>query len=64
MVSHSSALEKRTRKRKLYRLRDAHADLCGYIDSYYNQTRCHSLLRGLSHEDFETAEKKAATCPL
>jgi putative transposase len=54
-----SSLKKERIKKKIYRTREiAHADITEYIESFYNQTRRHSHLGGVSPEDFEAAGKR------
>ena len=54
-----SSLKKERIKKKIYRNREiAHADISEYIESFYNQTRRHSHLGGVSPEDFETAGRR------
>jgi transposase InsO family protein len=36
----------------------AHADISEYIESFYNQTRRHSYLGGVSPEHFEAAGRR------
>jgi putative transposase len=51
-----SSLKKERVKKQIYRNRDlAIADLADYIEAFYNRTRRHSYLGGLSPEQFETA---------
>ncbi|MCA2996741.1 IS3 family transposase, partial [Gemmatimonas sp.] len=35
------------------------ADIAEYIDNFYNRTRRHSHLGGISPEEFEAAHKRA-----
>jgi putative transposase len=54
-----SSLKKERIKKKIYRNREiAHADISEYIESFYNQTRRHSYLGGVSPEDFEAAARR------
>ena len=54
-----SSLKKERIKKKIYRNREiAHADISEYIESFYNQTRRHSYLGGVSPEDFEAAGRR------
>ena len=54
-----SSLKKERIKKRIYRNREiAHADISEYIESFYNQTRRHSHLGGVSPEDFEAAGKR------
>jgi putative transposase len=51
-----SSLKKERIKKQIYRNREsAVADVVDYIDSFYNRTRRHSHLGGLSPEQFEAA---------
>jgi Integrase core domain len=51
-----SSLKKERIKKKIYGNREiAHADISEYIESFYNQTRRHSYLGGVSPEHFEAA---------
>jgi putative transposase len=51
-----SSLKKERIKKRIYKNREiAHADISEYIESFYNRTRRHSYLGGVSPEDFETA---------
>ena len=53
-----SSLKKERIKTQIYKNRDlAVADLAEYIDTFYNRTRRHSHLGGLSPEQFEAAHK-------
>src|SRR5262252_1635580 len=53
-----SSLKKERIKKQIYRNRElAIADVADYIDSFYNRTRRHSHLGGLSPEQFEAAHK-------
>jgi putative transposase len=54
-----SSLKKERIKKRIYRTREiAHADISEYIESFYNQTRRHSHLGGVSPEDFEAAGRR------
>jgi putative transposase len=54
-----SSLKKERIKKKIYRNREiAHADISEYIESFYNRTRRHSHLGGVSPEDFEAAGRR------
>jgi putative transposase len=54
-----SGLKKERIKKKIYRNRElAQADISAYIESFYNSTRRHSHLGGVSPEDFETAGRR------
>lgn len=51
-----SSLKKERVKKRIYRNRElAHADIADYIDVFYNPTRRHSYLNGVSPEAFEAA---------
>ena len=53
-----NSLKKERVKKHIYNSRElAMADLSEYIDSFYNRTRRHSHLGGLSPEQFEAAHK-------
>jgi len=53
-----SSLKKELIKKQIYKNRElAIADVADYIDSFYNRTRHHSHLGGLSPEQFEAAHK-------
>jgi putative transposase len=53
-----SSLKKERIKKQIYKNRDlAIADVAQYIDSFYNSTRRHSHLGGVSPEQFEAAHK-------
>ena len=53
-----SSLKKERIKKQIYRNRElAIADVADYIDSFYNRTRRHSHIGGLSPEQFEAAHK-------
>ena len=55
-----SSLKKERIKKRIYPSRDAAlADIADYIDTFYNRTRRHSHLGGVSPEDFEAAHKRA-----
>jgi putative transposase len=52
------SLKKERIKRHVYRSRAlAQADVAAYINTFYNRTRRHSYLGGLSPEPFEAAHK-------
>jgi putative transposase len=54
-----SSLKKERVKKRIYKNREiAHADISEYIESFYNRTRRHSHLGGVSPEDFETAGRR------
>lgn len=53
-----SSLKKERIKKRIYKTRDlARADVFDYIESFYNRTRRHSHLGGVSPEAFELASK-------
>jgi putative transposase len=53
-----SSLKKERIKKQIYRNRDlALSDVADYIVTFYNRTRRHSHLGGLSPEQFEEAHK-------
>jgi len=53
-----SSLKKERIKKQIYKNRDlALADVAAYTDTFYNRTRHHSYLGGLSPEQFEAAHK-------
>ncbi len=55
-----SSLKKERIRKQIYRSRDlAKADVFDYIEMFYNRTRRHSYLGGVSPEAFETASKTA-----
>ena len=55
-VLFKSACEKERIRKQVYRTRDlAKADIFEYIEMFYNRTRRHSHLGGVSLEVFETA---------
>jgi len=52
------SLKKERIKKQIYKTRAlAQADVAAYINTFYNQTRRHSYLGGLSPEQFEAAHK-------
>jgi putative transposase len=54
-----SSLKKERIKKQIYKNRQlAIADLSDHIDMFYNRTRRHSHLGGLSPEQFEAAHKR------
>ena len=54
-----SSLKKERIKKQTYKNRElAVADVAHYIDSFYNSTRRHSHLGGVSPEQFEVAQKR------
>ncbi len=53
-----SSLKKELIKKRIYRNRDpANADIADYIEVFYNRTRRHSHLPGVSPEVFEAASR-------
>ena len=53
-----SSLKKERIKKQIYKNRElAVADVAHYIDSFYNSTRRHSHLGGVSPEQFEATHK-------
>ncbi len=53
-----SSLKKERIKKRIYKTRDlARADVFDYIESFYNRTRRHSHLGGMSPEAFENASQ-------
>jgi putative transposase len=53
-----SSLKKERIKKQIYKNRElAKADVADYIETFYNQTRRHSHLGGLSPEQFEAAHR-------
>ena len=53
-----SSLKKERIKKQIYKNRElAVADVAHYIDRFYNSTRRHSHLGGVSPEQFEAAHK-------
>ena len=53
-----SSLKKERIKKQIYKNRElALNDVADYIDSFYNRTRRHSHLGGVSPEQFEVAQK-------
>jgi len=58
MVSLISRLKKERIKKHSYKTRDlARSDISDHIESFYNRTRRHSHLDGISPEAFEHAPK-------
>lgn len=52
------SLKKERIKKQIYKTRAlAHADVADYIDAFYNSTRRHSHLNGVSPDDFEAAHR-------
>jgi len=55
-----SSLKKERIKKRIYPNRElALADIADYIDNFYNRTRRHSHLAGVSPEQFEAAHKRS-----
>lgn len=55
-----SSLKKERIKKHIYRDRDtATKDIADYIDSFYNRTRRHSHLGGVSPEEFEAVHRRS-----
>jgi putative transposase len=55
-----ASLKKERIKKRIYKNRDlARAELSDYIESFYNPTRRHRHLGGVSPEAFETNAKRA-----
>jgi putative transposase len=55
-----ASLKKERIKKRIYKNRDlAIADVSDYINAFYNQTRRHTHLGGVSPEAFETSAKRA-----
>ena len=53
------SLKKERIKKHIYKTRElAMRDLADYVDAFYNRTRRHSNLGGLSPEQFEAAQKR------
>lgn len=53
-----SSLKKERVRKHVYRTRElAQEDLAEYIDNFYDRTRRHSHLGGMSPEPFESAQK-------
>lgn len=53
-----SSLKKERIKKHIYSSRElALADVAAYIDDFYNRTRRHSYIGGISPEQFEAAHK-------
>ena len=54
-----SSLKKERIKKRIYKNRDlANADITDYIESFYNRSRRHKHLAGMSPDDFEAAAKQ------
>jgi putative transposase len=55
-----SSLKKERIKKRIYKTRDiANAEIYDYIEMFYNRTRRHSHLSGVSPEAFEAVSKRA-----
>ena len=53
-----SSLKKERIKKQIYKNRElALADVADYIETFYNQTRRHSYLGGVSPDQFEAAHR-------
>jgi putative transposase len=53
------SLKRERIKKQIYRTRAvAIADIADYIDSFYNSTRRHTYLAGVSPDQFEAAHKR------
>ena len=56
-----SSLKKERIRKRIYRTRnEAKADLFDYIEMFYNRTRRHSHLGGVSPEAFEQASRSGS----
>jgi putative transposase len=54
-----SSLKKERIKKRIYKNRDlANADITDYIESFYNRSRRHKHLAGVSPDDFEATAKQ------
>ena len=54
-----SSLKKERIKKRIYKTREiAHAEIYEYIEMFYNRTRRHSHLSGVSPEVFEAVSKQ------
>jgi putative transposase len=54
-----SSLKKERIKKRIYKTRDlANAEIFDYIEMFYNRTRRHSHLGGVSPQAFEAASKR------
>ena len=54
-----SSLKKERIKKRIYKTREiAHAEIYDYIEMFYNRTRRHSHLSGVSPEVFEAVSKQ------
>ena len=55
-----SSLKKERIKKRIYKTREiAKAEIDEYIETFYNHTRQHSHLSGVSPETFEAVSKRA-----
>jgi putative transposase len=53
------SLKKERIKKHIYKDRDlADEDIADYIDAFYNRTRCHGHLGGVSPDEFEVAARR------
>lgn len=58
-----SSLKKERIKKHIYRNRElAHADISEYIDNFYNRSRRHGSLGGMSPDQFEAAHSTRQNC--
>jgi putative transposase len=59
-----SSLKKKRIRKRLYKTRDlVRADIFDYIEVFYNRTRRHGHLGGVSIEAFEQASREDRICP-
>lgn len=59
-----SSLKKERIKKRIYTSREmATTEIYDYIELFYNRTRRHSHLSGVSPEAFEAVSKQAYLCP-
>lgn len=59
-----SSLKRERIRKKVYRTRDlAKANIFGYIEMFYNRTRRHSHLGGISPEALKPPQTAASKCP-
>ena len=57
-----SSLKKERIKKRIYKNREmAASDISDYIETFYNQTRRHSHLGGVSPQEFESAARARRT---
>jgi len=55
-----SSLKKERIKKRIYKNREmATADISDYIESFYNRTRRHSHVGGVSPDEFEAAARRS-----